>query len=367
MADLSTTSAAYDELKKKYDTVENSDYESKYDADISKAVDVIKNAEDFNYDSGKDASYQAAKRQYEKGANQAMKNTLASSAALTGGYNNSWGQTAAQQAYDDIMRDVASTLLPQYEEKAYARHQDKINQNYNLVSLLSGLDDRDYARYSDDLAKEQALLNLAASIYDTNRGYDYQKERDAYNDALNERSIAAQEALAAAEAASANALANGDYDAALKAYQNGGKNGLKKHLESSGYSTDDATKLIEYATSNYMSVSADWGENGKIKWVTDETGVKKTTWHVDGEYRTLEKGVNPYTMTVNSDIENGSFENGYQPDNYKGKKLSKAEGEKVEVYGRSQQVWKTEDGNRYVWIGRDNKYITMDKYNKTYQ
>ena len=372
MADMSTTSAAYEELMKRYTDVGNSEYESKYQGDIDTTVNEIKNTEDFNYDSSKDASFQAAKSQYEKGANQAMKNTLAASSALTGGYANSWATTAAQQAYDGVMKDIAASLLPQYEEKAYSRHQDKLNQNYNLVSLLSGLDDKDYGRYSDGLTRDQTLLSIAAGIYDNNRNFDYQKERDAVSDAQYAEQFAYQkeqdrlayeqnQAAIEAQSAAANAPTNGDYDGALRAYIAGGKNGLEQYILEKGYSGSVAEDLINYAVNNYSSASGNWTEDGEVAWNDDGTA----TWKVDGEYVTLKKGVNPYTQSVNRDIDNGALTNGYQPNNVDGEKLSST-GKKVPVYGRDQNVWQTQDGTQYVWIGRENKYITLNEYYKTY-
>ncbi len=183
MGDLTTTKGAGEELKRKYQELDGTSYESKYAGDIAAAVERIKNAGEFNYDSTTDAGYQAAKNQYEKSAQKNMKNTLAASSRLTGGYVNSWGQTAAQQAYDDTMSEAIATLLPQYEQKAYGRYRDGINDNYNQLSVLQGLDATDYGRYSDKLAADQAILNLAATMYDSNRGMDYQKGRDAVADA----------------------------------------------------------------------------------------------------------------------------------------------------------------------------------------
>ena len=194
MADLTTTKGAGDALKKKFEELDGASYESKYAGDIAAAVDKIKNAGEFKYDSTTDAGYQAAKSQYEKSAKKNMKNTMAASTALTGGYINSWGQTAAQQAYDDTMSEAITRLLPQYEQQAYSRHRDGINDNYNQLNMLQGLDATDYGRYADKLAADQAILNLAASMYDSNRGYDrnvfesdrdygYRERRDAVADA----------------------------------------------------------------------------------------------------------------------------------------------------------------------------------------
>ena len=71
-----------------------------------------------------------------------------------------------------------------------------------------------------------------------------------------------------------------------------------------------------------------------------------------------------YQGDLNPDAKNGTFSNGYQPNNIGGKKLSKS-GETVTLETETlsgqkqtltQTVWKTKDGTKYYWEGRENKY-----------
>lgn len=74
-----------------------------------------------------------------------------------------------------------------------------------------------------------------------------------------------------------------------------------------------------------------------------------------------------YQGSKNKDCKNGTFSNGYQPDNVNGKKLKKT-GDSIEIktqtlYGQKQtvvqNVWQTSDGTKYYWEGRQNKYIKL--------
>ena len=78
-----------------------------------------------------------------------------------------------------------------------------------------------------------------------------------------------------------------------------------------------------------------------------------------------------YQGSLNPDAKNGTFSNGYQPDNVGGKKLSKTgdtitfttqtlSGQKQTV---TQTIWKTSDGKKYYWDGRYNKYISVSGTN----
>jgi hypothetical protein len=74
-----------------------------------------------------------------------------------------------------------------------------------------------------------------------------------------------------------------------------------------------------------------------------------------------------YQGELNPDAKNGTFANGYQPDNVGGKKL-KATGKTMQLETNTlsgqkqtvvQKVWKTPDGTKYYWDGRYNKYIKI--------
>ncbi|MBQ8649144.1 MAG: hypothetical protein IJ470_03650 [Clostridia bacterium] len=80
-----------------------------------------------------------------------------------------------------------------------------------------------------------------------------------------------------------------------------------------------------------------------------------------GKKTTLAAGVNPYTGTVNPDVENGAFSsNGYQPNNINGKKLTIFDEKCITVNGNTQSVWKT-GGKYYAWDGAKNAYFEVKK------
>ena len=79
-----------------------------------------------------------------------------------------------------------------------------------------------------------------------------------------------------------------------------------------------------------------------------------------------------YQGDLNPDAKNGTFANGYQPDNVGGKKLSKS-GDTITfktqtLYGQTQtvtqNVWTTSDGKKYYWDGRENAYIEIPTSSK---
>ena len=82
------------------------DYESKYGDAISALADKILRDEGFSYNYSTDPSYMAAREQAEIDRRRAASDAAANAAALTGGYANSYGATAAGEAaaksYDSL-------------------------------------------------------------------------------------------------------------------------------------------------------------------------------------------------------------------------------------------------------------------------
>ena len=93
-----------------------------------------------------------------------------------------------------------------------------------------------------------------------------------------------------------------------------------------------------------------------------------TTTYIDnnsGKKTTIASNINPYTGTVNPDTANGTWDNGYQPDNIKKEKLKAAkdtDGNKATaiVNGREQTIFKCSSGY-YLWHGAENKYYRLTR------
>ena len=77
-----------------------------------------------------------------------------------------------------------------------------------------------------------------------------------------------------------------------------------------------------------------------------------------GERKTFGRGVNPYTGTSHPDAKNGTFSNGYQPDNIGGTKLTNS-GMSTNVTGKNQTIWEA-NGKHWIWRGDLNTYIEVD-------
>lgn len=139
------------------------DDKSGYQATINALLGDIMGAK-FTYSAEDDPRYALA----QEYARDAMKNQMAESAALSGGYGNSYAATAGQQVYNDYMEQAAYDL----EDLAYSRFQDAQAERYNRLGLLRDLDETAYSRAQAE------------------RSDQYQRERDALSDARYDREYA---------------------------------------------------------------------------------------------------------------------------------------------------------------------------------
>lgn len=111
------------------------------------------------------------------------------------------------------------------------------------------------------------------------------------------------------------------------------------------------------------AMQGSFSDNGiSVKEEYDEYGAVKGYTYVDnnsGKSSYFARGINPFTGTTNDDVKNGTFKNGYQPNNVGGKKLIKSVGTDI-INGNEQNVWMSSDGKLWIWDGRNNEYLVYD-------
>jgi hypothetical protein len=317
------------------------EYQSAWQQQLNDAINKILNREKFSYDLNGDALYQQYKDKHTQQGKMAMMDTMGQAQAMTGGYGNSYAQSVGQQAYQNSLQQL-NDIVPELYQMAYDQYAQEGQDLYNQAALMAQQEDRDYGRYQDSMNAWQAERDYLAGRYDSERDYDYGKYTDernfGYNAYIDERNYQYQQDQDAKE----EAWRQKEYDMALEQL------GLTK--EQWAFEKEQAMK---------QTGSEDMGDDFKkaIFARVDDNG--NYVFYIDGKERTYAPGVNPYTGTKNSDIKNGTFGNGYQPDNINGEKLSKS-GITDVVNGVTQNVWKTPDGKLWIWDGTKNLYLEYD-------
>lgn len=126
------------------------------EAALKAALGDIQNYGDFSYDLNADMLYQNALDNYMMLGQQAMVDTTANAAALTGGYGNSYAASVGNQAYQNYITQ-ANNMIPQFQQMA-------------LNTWQSGLDRRMgvYDAVSQQLANELSIEDMAFAIWAQN-------------------------------------------------------------------------------------------------------------------------------------------------------------------------------------------------------
>ncbi len=103
--------------------------DNKYAGMLEDALNKLNGMDKFSYDQSKDPLYQQYADQYRKEAKLAMQDTVGQAAALTGGYGNSYAETAGQAMYNQTMDQLNDRALDLYNASL-----DAYNSNLNRAA-----------------------------------------------------------------------------------------------------------------------------------------------------------------------------------------------------------------------------------------
>lgn len=163
-------------------------YQSRYGAQMDQTLNGLLNRRPFEYDVNTDALYQQIKDNYIKQGRQAMMDTQGQSAALTGGYGNTYGVAASQQAYQDSLGALADRV-PELYQLAQQRYLNDENSQRQNLAALQGLDESEYQRYQYDTQQYEAKLADAYQKFKASQGgggrrFTYDQFKTWVNDAM---------------------------------------------------------------------------------------------------------------------------------------------------------------------------------------
>lgn len=171
--------------------------ESSYNYDrsgqISAKLDALLNRTPFSYDAASDPLYQQYRKQYTREADRSAEDVLGKTAVMTGGMPSTAAVAASQQASDYQMSQMTDKI-PELQQLAYSMYQDGLNADRADLNTLIGLEDNNYNRWladrnylyqlaRDQVGDQQTADALAYQKQQDKLNYDYQKERDAIEDA----------------------------------------------------------------------------------------------------------------------------------------------------------------------------------------
>lgn len=156
------------------------EYQSTWQEQLNDIIQQIQNREKFSYDLNGDALYQQYKDQYMQQGKMAMMDTMGQAQAMTGGYGNSYAQTAGQQAYQGQLQQL-NDVIPELYQLALSQHKQEEQALYDQASLLAGMEEQDYGRYRDQVSD----YNTELSRLTEDARYKAEQEYSKWADKLN--------------------------------------------------------------------------------------------------------------------------------------------------------------------------------------
>lgn len=175
------------------DKLGDSNYNYDQSGKISAKLDALLNRTPFSYDAVSDPLYQQYRKQYTREADRSAEDVLGKAAVMTGGMPSTAAVTASQQASDYQMSQMTDKI-PELQQLAYSMYQNGLNADRADLNTLIGLEDNNYNRWladrnylyqlaRDQVGDQQTADALAYQKQQDKLNYDYQKERDAIEDA----------------------------------------------------------------------------------------------------------------------------------------------------------------------------------------
>lgn len=155
-------------------------YRSPWEAQLESTLAQILDRKPFQYDMNGDALYSQYRDQYTRQGKLAMEDALGRSAALTGGYGNSYAQQVGQQTYQGYLGQL-NDRIPELYRLALSKYQQEGQALQGRYDLLSQRENTDYSRYQDAFSAWQTEREYLAGRYDAQRKEDYDRytgERD---------------------------------------------------------------------------------------------------------------------------------------------------------------------------------------------
>lgn len=156
------------------------DYASRWDTQLQDALGAVRDRPDFQYDFNSDPLYQMYRQQYTRLGEQAAANAAAESAALTGGFGNSYAASAAAQANQNYLNQL-NGILPDLYDRAAARYDAEGDELWRLYNAYQDRDETDYDRYRDQYGDWEWYLDYLTGRADTEYDRDYGQYSDRYS------------------------------------------------------------------------------------------------------------------------------------------------------------------------------------------
>lgn len=135
------------------------DYSQKIDELIRGIID----RDPFSYDYEKDPTWQQYRKAYTREGERAMQDAIAAISGRTGGLASSYATTAATQANDYYMSQLADKI-PELRDAAYSMYQNNLQNDRQNLQLLESARADARARVADFIAAKGKIEDLDPNL-----------------------------------------------------------------------------------------------------------------------------------------------------------------------------------------------------------
>ncbi len=142
------------------------EYQNQYTDELQRLYNQMNDQGQFDYDLNADMVYQQMLDRYTGQGRRAAQDAQGQAAALTGGYGNTWAQTAGQQAYNQHLQAMHDAV-PALRNAAFQEWLAEQNRLQQAFQNTRALQSDEYGQYRDrmsDFESDRAYqANLAGA------------------------------------------------------------------------------------------------------------------------------------------------------------------------------------------------------------
>ena len=313
-------------------------YQSTWQDQLNDTLQQILNRDKFTYDLNGDMLYQQYADQFKTQGKLASMDVMGQAAAMTGGYGNSYAQTAGQQAYQAYLQQL-NDVVPELYGMARDQHNQETQALYDQAALMAQMEDQDYGRYRDQMSDYYTELNRLTEDARYMSETEYQKAMDdfnikygSYRDSVSDQQWQAQFDEAKRQYDEQMALSKS------KSYSSGGSGG-SNNSSAGKISAGQLGGVIGSVIGSVTGVS-DIPQSviTKVEGITDDAQLAN---YLDGITGTQ----------ITQDQADALYAQYKQPD----------------IASLSKRTWTVEDDGGWNWFGGvDNNAVVKDQYGNTY-
>ena len=169
--------AALDALKQHSQSAPT--YQNSYETELENIYNQIVSRPAFSYDLNSDALYGQYKDSYMSSGRNAMRDTMAQAAALTGGYGSSYAGIAGQQQFNAYLSKL-NDMVPQLYDRALDSYNSAGAQLKADFDMVNSQAQAEYQRYMDELGIFNDRTDYLTQRLDTAYKQGFDERSDAY-------------------------------------------------------------------------------------------------------------------------------------------------------------------------------------------